>query len=88
MNDIETLEDAKKLVEYASTDYNTVRQHSSIEYLSPDEFERRWNGDENFRKEFVEERKTKEERRVKNRIEKRRRLKEDVSLEERISVQN
>ena len=45
----------------------------SIEYLSPDEFERRWNGDENFRKEFVEERRRKEERRVKNRIEKRRR---------------
>ena len=52
------------------TDYNTVRPHSSIEYLSPDEFERRWNGDENFRKEFVEERKRKEERILKNRIEK------------------
>ena len=88
VNDIETFEDAKKLMEYAFTDYNTVRPHSSIEYLSPDEFERRWNGDENFRKEFVEERRRKEERRVKNRIEKRRRLKEDVLLEDRISVQN
>ena len=75
MNDIETFEDAKKLMEYAFTDYDTVRPHSSIEYLSPDEFERRWNCDENFRKEFVEERKTKEKRRVKNRIEKGRRLK-------------
>ena len=75
-------------MEYAFTDSNTVRPHSSIEYLSPDEFERRWNGDGNFRKEYVEERKTKEERILKNRIEKRRRLKEDVSLEERISVQN
>ena len=82
VNDIETFEDAKKLMEYAFTDYNTVRPHSSIEYLSPDEFERRWNGDENFRKEFVEERKRKEERILKNRIEKRRRLKEDASLEE------
>ena len=88
MNDIETFEDAKKLMEYAFTDYNTVRPRSSIEYLSPDEFERRWNCDENFRKEFVEERRRKEERMLKNRIEKRRRLKEYVSLEERISVQN
>ena len=88
MSDIETFEDAKKLVEYAFTDYNTVRPHSSINYLSPDEFERRWDGDENFRKEFVGERKRKEERILKNRIEKRRRLKEDTSLEERISVQN
>ena len=88
VSDIETFEDAKKLMEYAFTDYNTVRSQSSIEYLSPDEFERRWNGDENFRKEFVEERRRKEEKILKNRIEKRRRLKEDVSLEERISVQN
>ena len=88
MNDIETFEDAKKLMEYAFNDYNTVRPHSSINYLSPDEFERRWNGHEKFRKEFVEEKKRNEERILKNRIEKRRRLKEDVSLEERISVQN
>ena len=51
---METFEDAKKLMEYAFTDYNTVRPYSSIEYLSPDEFERRWNGHEKFRKEFVE----------------------------------
>ena len=41
VNDIETFEDAKKLMEYAFNDYNIVRPHSSIEYLSPDEFERR-----------------------------------------------
>ena len=50
VSDIETFEDAKKLMEYAFNHYNTVRPHSSIKYLSPDEFERRWNVDENFRK--------------------------------------
>ena len=43
VNDIETFEDARSLMEYAFTDYNTVRPHSSIEYLPPEEFERRWN---------------------------------------------
>ena len=42
VNDIEKFEDAKKLMEYAFTDYNTVRSRSSIEYLSLDEFERRY----------------------------------------------
>ena len=37
VNDIETFEDAKKLMEYAFTNYNTVRPHSSIEYISTDE---------------------------------------------------
>ena len=43
-------------------------------FLSPDEFERRWYENENFRIKFLEERNRKEERRMKNRIEKKRRL--------------
>ena len=88
VNDLETFEDAKKLIEYAFTDYNTVRPHSSIDYLPPDEFERRLREEEGFRDKFLEERKRKEEKRMKNRIEKKRRLKENVPLEAEKSVQN
>ena len=88
VNDVETFQDARELMEYAFNDYNTVRPHSSILFLPPDEFERRWINDESFRKEFLEKRKNIEERRLKNNIERKRRLKESVSLEEGISVQN
>ncbi len=88
VTDIETFEDGKKLIEYAFNDYNTVRPHSSIGYLSPEEFERRCAEDDNYMLKFLEDRKNKEERRMKNRIEKRRRLKENVSLEDRKTVQN
>ena len=87
-DELETFGDAQKLVEYAFSDYNTMRPHSSISFLPPAEFERRWNEDEDFRKTFLEERKRKEGRRLKNRMEKKRRLKENVSLEGGISVQN
>ena len=45
-----------ELMGYAFTDYNIVRPHSSISYLSPVEFERRWAEDEGFRTEFLERR--------------------------------
>ncbi len=63
-------------MKYAFTDYNTVRPHSSINYLPTEEFEKRWNEDWDFRKEFLENRKRKDERRVNNRNEKKRRLRE------------
>ena len=88
VNDVETFQDAQTLMEEAFVDYNTVRPHSSILFLAPDEFERRWTNDESFRKEFLEKRKNREERRLKNNIERKRRLKESVSLEDGISVQN
>ena len=88
VNDLETFEDAGKLMEYAFTDYNTVRPHSSIEYLAPNEFERRPCEEDGFRDKLLEDRKRKEERRMKNRIERKRRLMENVSLEDGISVQN
>ena len=88
VNDLETFQDAEKLMEYAFTDYNTVRPHSSIDYLPPDEFERKLCEEEGFRDKFLEDRKRREERILKNRIERKRRLKENVSLEDGISVQN
>ena len=88
VNDIETFEDAKNLMEYAFNDYNTVRPHSSIDYFPPGEFERRWNVSHEFREEFLEKRKMKEERILRNMKEKKRRLKENVSSEDGISVQN
>ena len=88
VTDLETYEDAQKLMKYAFTDYNTVRPHSSISYLSPVEFERRWAEDKGFRTEFIEKRNRKEERRLKYKMEKERRLKENVSYDEGISVQN
>ena len=75
-------------MEQAFIDYNAVMPHSSIDYLAPDEFERRWNEDESFRTEFKDKRSRMEERRMKNRIERKRRLKENASLEDEISVQN
>ncbi len=73
---------------HAFTDYNTVGPHSSIDYLAPDEFERRLREEDGFRDKFLEDRKRREEKVLKNRIEKKRRLKENVSLEDGISVQN
>ena len=88
INDLETFEDEEKLIEHAFGDYNSVRPHSSISFLSSDEFERRWNESKDFRNKFLEERNRKEERRMKNRIERKRRLIENVSLEDGIYVQN
>ena len=87
-NDLETFVDAGKLMEHAFTDYNTVRSHSSIDYLPPDEFERKLCEEEDFRDKFLEGRNRREERILKNRIERKRRLMENVSLEDGISVQN
>ena len=64
LNDLESYEDAKELMEYASKDY---RPHSSIGYLTPVEFEKQWNSSEEFRNKFLEERRKKEERRLKSR---------------------
>ena len=88
VNNLETFQDADNLMKYAFNDYNKIRPHSSIDYLPPDESERRLSDEESFRDKFLEDRKRKEEKRMKNRIERKRRLKENVSLEDGISVQN
>ncbi len=88
ITELETFEDAKKLMEYVFNDYNSVRSHSSIDYLPPDEFERRLREEDGFRDKFLENRKIKKEKRMKNRIEEKRRLKENVSLGAEKSFQN
>jgi transposase InsO family protein len=88
ISDIETFDDAVKLMEYAFNDYNRVRPHSSVEYLPPAEFERMWIENTEFRNEFLEKRKRKKEKQLKNREERKRRLKENVSFEAEKSVQN
>ena len=70
VNDIETFGDARNLMEYTFTDYNTVRPHSSIQYLPPEGFERRLNVSREFRKEFPDKRKAKHERDIRRREEK------------------
>ena len=79
-NDLESYEDAKQLMEYAFNDYNNYRPHSSINYLTPVEFEKQWNSSEGFRNKFLEERRKKEERRLKNRKIHIRRIDESVSI--------
>ena len=44
-------------MEYAFTDYNTVRPHSSLNYLTPEEFESAIMN-EDFRKEWIEKQMT------------------------------
>ena len=67
VNDIESFEDGQKLMEYAFNDYNSIRPHSSSAYYAPDEFEKSWNEDKEFRNSFIEDKKKKEERIIKNR---------------------
>ena len=45
--------EAGKMVEYAFNDYNQVRPHSSVMYLPPSEFRRRWESSEEFRVEYA-----------------------------------
>ena len=80
VNDLNNFNDAKELMEYAYSDYNSFRPHSSIDYLTPDKFEEQWNNSEEFRNKFIENRRKKEERRLKNKENKRKRLNENVSI--------
>ena len=54
------MNDVENQMECAFNDYNSVRPHSSIEYLPPDEFERRLTDEESFMNKFLEERKRRE----------------------------
>jgi putative transposase len=44
-------------VEWAVNDYNTVRPHSSLNYLTPDEFEARIMNDMEFKEKWIEKQK-------------------------------
>lgn len=52
ITEIDIFENAKSLIEHAFKDYNTIRPHSSISFLPPDEFGRRWNESNEFRNEL------------------------------------
>ena len=55
------IQDARKLMQYAITDYNMVKPHSSTDFLPSDEFERRLHADEGLGDKFPEDRKRNEE---------------------------
>lgn len=64
--DFQDYEEARRQVEFAFQDYNTERPHSSIMYLPPAEFRKRWDSDEAFRVEymrFLEKEKTRKKKR-------------------------
>jgi len=44
-------------VEWAVNDYNIVRPHSSLNYLTPDEFEARIMKDKEFKEKWIEKQK-------------------------------
>ena len=52
-NEFADIYEARKMVGYAFNDYNQVRPHSSVMYLLPSEFRRRWESSEEFRVEYV-----------------------------------
>ena len=87
INDIETFEDAAEPIEYAFTDHNNVRLHSSTGYPVPAEFEKRRIETPGFRKEFMDNLKKKEKKQMKKIEERKRRLRENVSFEARKIVQ-
>jgi len=50
----EDYEEVEKSIKEAYKDYNTVRPHSTIGYLPPKEFKKRWEEDEKFREKYEE----------------------------------
>lgn len=52
--EFEDYNEAEKAIKEAYIDYNTIRPHSSIDYLAPIEFKRRWIEDLNFREKYEE----------------------------------
>lgn len=69
-NEFRTYEEVNRAIKEAYRDYNEERPHSTIEYMSPNEFIERWNVDENFRERYLNSLDKKRERRMK-RMEKR-----------------
>jgi putative transposase len=49
-----SLEEFKDYTDWAARDYNSVRPHSSLNYLTPDEFEERVATDSVFKKKWLE----------------------------------
>jgi hypothetical protein len=76
--DLEAFQDAENLMELKFIDYNNLKPYSFIDYLPPDEFERRRCEEDGFRDKSMEGGNRSEERILKNRIERKRRLKKNV----------
>ena len=71
IREIENFSEGEKVIENAFLDYNSVRPHSSIEYLPPAVFRDRYLDDSEFRKKYDEKlngirEKRKERNRMKN----------------------
>ncbi|MEM0159970.1 MAG: integrase core domain-containing protein [Candidatus Micrarchaeaceae archaeon] len=49
-----SFEEFKDYMDWAVNDYNSVRPHSSLNYLTPDEFEERIASDNVFRKKWLD----------------------------------
>lgn len=52
-----SFEEFKNYIDWAVNDYNTVRPHSSLNYLTPEEFESRISRDSGFRNNWIEKQK-------------------------------
>ncbi len=50
--DISNFQEGKDIIDHAFRDYNEKRPHSSILFLSPREFRKRWDSDPEFRLEY------------------------------------
>ena len=61
-NEFNNYQEASVMIEYAFHDYNEKRPHSSIGYLPPREFRRRFMNEQSFREEYLKSKskKTKE----------------------------
>ena len=60
VNDSETFQNIKKLIESAFNDYNIVKPNLSIDYLPPDEFEKRLREEVILRDKFLKDTKRNE----------------------------
>ncbi|MCW6170968.1 MAG: integrase core domain-containing protein [Thermoplasmatales archaeon] len=67
--DISDFQERRDIIDHAFVDYNEKRPHSSIMFLSPRAFRKRWDSDPGFRleyKNYVKKMKDKEMERRKN----------------------
>ena len=52
VSEIKDFSEGMKVIENAFNDYNNIRPHSTLNYYSLNEFENKWNSDNNFRKDY------------------------------------
>ena len=59
--EFKSFDELSKYIDWAVLDYNSVRPHSSLNYMTPNEFESKIMEDEVFRKEWIEKQKRRNE---------------------------